>query len=117
MTALKLHAPTLVALRHEDIRTVGIPDMSITGFGRTCWWEFKAATPRVVSTGIQELTMLRLAAAGFARYIVWQEHRDGSNKRTLIVHPTNLKDLLPEAFCIGYDMRFLVDYILKVHRT
>src|SRR5262245_1934486 len=104
----------IVALRHEDVRTCGIPDLSTTGFGRTCWWEFKHGTPNFQSTGIQELTMLRLARNGFARYVIWREEADGSEKQTHIVHPKDLK-ALAGIMTTGFSMDFVVDYMLRLH--
>lgn len=113
MEQIKLQLPRFVALRHEDVRTAGIPDLSLTGMGRTSWWEFKHGTPDFDSTGIQELTMLRLAGSGFARYVIWQE-RNGI-LRTLVVHPKHVDDLMAEESCIGFDHRFLVGYMKQVH--
>lgn len=115
MKELKLQLPGFVALRHEDVRSAGIPDMSLTGGGRTTWWEFKLAAPRFASRGIQELTMLQLAAAGFARYVVWEEKR--SVMRTLIVHPKRIGTLMPEDWCTGFDMQFIVDFMRKVQHA
>jgi hypothetical protein len=102
-----------VALRHEDRFTSGIPDISVTMGGRTSWWEAKHAQPSITSEGIQELTMLRLAACGYARYIIWEERR--GSKRTLIVHPKRLKTMEPDVFIVGFDMRWLVDQIRLAH--
>jgi hypothetical protein len=113
LRAIKAGLPGFVALRHEDVRTCGIPDLSLTGLGRTTWWECKHAAPDCGSTGIQELTMLRLAAAGSARYVVWEERR--GVKRTLVVHPRHLGDLLPEAWTTGFDHRWLVEQMRKAH--
>lgn len=113
--AIKKTMPGCVLIRHEDVRTSGIPDFSLTGYMRTSWWEVKHGTPKFDSTGIQELTMLRLAGAGFARYIIYDENKVGQNKRTLIVHPKHLKDLEPEVWCVGHDHRFIVEYITSVH--
>lgn len=115
MEQIRKDLPGFVALRHEDVRTSGIPDMSLTGFAKTTWWEFKHAVPTFDSTGIQELTMLRLAAAGYARYVIWEEQR--GIKRTLIVHPRHVgtKPLIHESACVGYDMQWLVAYMRKAH--
>lgn len=119
MFQVKTLLPNFLALRHEDVRTSGIPDMSITGAGQTTWWEAKYADPRFESTGIQELTMLRLAAAGYARYIVWEERR--GIQRTLIVHPRAVHErsgwaLVPETWCVGFNHRWLVEQVMKAHR-
>jgi len=80
-------------------------------------WEFKHATPDFDSPGLQELTCMRLAASGHCRYVIWQESRHGSGKRTLIVHPDKVHDksLVHEDACVGFDHRWLVEYIRKAH--
>ena len=113
MKELKAHLPGFVALRHEDMRSAGIPDLSLTGCARTTWWEFKYGMPSFKGSGIQELTMLRLAAAGYARYVVWEEKRDV--KRTLIVHPKQVGTMDAEAWCTGFDHRFVVEFMKKAH--
>ena len=109
LRAMKGYLP----IRHEDVSTSGIPDISITGYNFTSWLEVKHATPSFKSPGIQELMCLRLAAAGHCRYLIYYEK--GAIKRTLIIHPKHLKDLQPEAFCIGFDHEFVVDYIRQIH--
>lgn len=117
MEQIKLHMRGFVALRHEDIRTSGIPDISLTGYNRGGWIEVKHGCPDFDSEGIQELTMLRLAAAGFyAYYLIYLEDKDGESKRTLIVHPKNLKSLDAEAWCVGHDHRWVVEWFKEKHR-
>ena len=77
-----------VCIRHEDKFTHGIPDISITGYGRTLWLEVKYFNPDLISKGIQELTMRRLAVAGMARYVVYSE----VTARTYIVPPKSIHD-------------------------
>jgi len=114
--AFKLGLPRYVILRHEDVRTVGMPDMSLTGCSKTSWIEFKHGTPDFTSTGIQELTMLRLDAAGYARYVIWMENADGSAKQTMIVRPRDFKELRPEASCVGFDYKWVVEYFRRRHQ-
>ena len=109
--------PGFVLLQHADLR-YGVPDWSITGFGRTTWLEFKHATPTFDSSGIQELTCMRLANAGNCRYVIWQEN--GKCQRTMIVHPREVHRrtgwaLQPEKFCVGFDHRWVVEYLRGVH--
>jgi hypothetical protein len=117
MLRVKERLPGFVALRHEDVRSSGHPDISMTGFARTSWWEAKHGTPDFESQGIQELTMRRLAAAGYARYIVWEERR--GIRRTLIVHPKHIgtDPLIAEASCVGFDHDFVIDCIRKAHNV
>ena len=98
--------------------TNGAPDRTIIGAGRQTNWEMKHGTPDFLSHGDQELMCCRLAVAGHCRYVVWHEHR-GSQK-TMIVHPKEVMhrtswNLIPEAFCVGFDMRWLVNEIRKAH--
>lgn len=81
---LRVNYPRLTVLRHRDI-TAGIPDLSITGYGRTTWWELKHARPSFASRGVQRLTCRRLAAGGTCFYVVYHQHDSG--RSTLIVHP------------------------------
>lgn len=116
MEAIRARFAGVVAFPHQDVVSIGIPDISLTGFGRTTWWECKHGTPDFESQGRQELTMLRLAAAGFARYIIWHENADGTSKRTLIVHPKQIGDLIAEEWCVGFNFQFVVDYMKRVHQ-
>jgi hypothetical protein len=95
------------------LATAGGPDRAIVGTGRTSLWEFKHGTPGFKSHDLQKLTCLRLAVQGYCRYVVWEERR--GIKRTLIVHPNHIGDLLPEAWCVGFDHKWLVEQIRKVH--
>jgi len=114
---VKKELPKFVVFSHQEFARHGVPDNSITGRGKTTWWEFKHGTPHFDSTGIQELTMLRLAGAGFARYVIFLEDAGGLSKRILIVHPKDLRDLHPEASCVGHNYKFVVDYIKQVHHA
>ena len=115
---LRDHIRFAVVLRHEDIRTAGIPDISITFHGVTTWWECKHATPKFASSGIQELTMMRLCANGYARYIIWYEKK-GIPPHTLIVHPTMLAayETKHEHSFDGLKSMQLIDHIRKVHKN
>jgi hypothetical protein len=118
MAELRLQCPTFLVLLQA---TAGAADRAIVGNGATTWWEFKHATPTFDSPGNQELMCMRLALQGYCRYVIWQEARSGYGRRTLIVHPREVHTraswkVVPEAFCVGYDHRWLVRYIQKVHR-
>jgi hypothetical protein len=105
-----------VCFRHEDVRTSGIPDISLTGWGLDSWIEVKHGTPDFDSTGIQELTMLRLARAGYARYVIYLEEQDCSDQRVLIVHPKNLKMLEPEASCYKFNHEWVAEFFRRRHK-
>lgn len=111
-----LHHGTLglVALRHEDKMTFGVPDISLTGGGMTTWWEGKRACPDFKSSGQQELTMRRLSQVGsYARYIIFDEIL----KRTLIVDPKDLSKWAtePELEFLGFAYREVVEWMVSVH--
>lgn len=78
--------PSYMLIRHEDQTRSGVPDISLTGAGWSSWWEGKMIRGNsMVSTGVQDLTMLRLARAGFARYLLWED--SGDYKRVYIAEP------------------------------
>jgi hypothetical protein len=115
METFREQLPRFVAIRHENTAHSGTPDISIDGMGKCSWLEVKHGTPNFDSDGRQELLCLRLAGANFCRYVIYHEDAQGNNKRTLIVHPKNLRDLIPETFCVGFNHQFVVDYIKKRH--
>lgn len=112
MLEIRNQLPKFVSFRLEDKMTKGIPDIVITGRGKTTWWEAKHGTPDFDSYGLQELTMLRLAGAGVAYYIIWLE-KEG--KQTLIVHPRNIQSLIPEISWVGFNHKAVVEYIRAIH--
>lgn len=111
--------PGFVLLSHEDVRTVGIPDWSLTGRGRTSWWEFKHATPDFDLHGRQKLTMQRLEGAGRAFYVVWYEDTTPGSQRTYIMAPHHMSKPLDRSayieFAAGFDHRFVVEFMRGVH--
>lgn len=114
---LKSQLPTFIV---QYFASAGSPDRSITGAGVTTHWEFKHGTPDFASPGDQELMCMRLAAGGHCRYVVWQESRRGTGQRTMIIHPREVFNrtswtFTPEAWTTGYDHRWLVAQIAKVH--
>ena len=119
MLSIKMRLPHFLALRHEDVRTRGIPDMTVTGNGRTTWFEIKHGTPLFESEGYQELTCRRLASKGFCRYVVYRENAAGADKVTMIVHPDQVArgqwQMEAEVTVQGYNHTFVADYIHDTH--
>lgn len=116
MRELLKQLPSFLVLHLAD---AGGPDKVIVGAGRTTTWEFKHATPDFTSHGNQALLCTRLAIQGHCRYVIWQEH--GGIERTMIVHPRTVLErtswrVEPEAFCTGFDHRWLVGRIREAHR-
>jgi hypothetical protein len=104
-----------IVFKHHDQFTHGVPDLSVTGVGRTSWLECKYANPDFKSEGIQELTMLRLAATSFARYVIYDASKNG--RRTLIVEPRHLANWRDGAFMRGFDHDFVVETIRQQHEV
>ena len=118
---LKTRCPRLEVLHHRDI-TAGIPDLSITGYGRTTWWELKHARPTFKSCGIQRLRCRRLAAGGVCLYVLYHEGPNG--KRTMIVHPMDIMTSLVNANDVvwfektaGFDHAWVCDRVMDRHLT
>jgi len=112
---LKLQLPNLYVLHYA---TNGAPDREIIGAGITTRWEFKHGTPDFLSHADQELMCCRLATVAHCRYVVWWER--GTIQKTMIVHPNEVRlrkswNLIPEAFCVGFDMKWLVGQIRLAH--
>jgi len=112
---LKRQLPGFYILQYA---TSGAPDREIVGGGITTRWEAKHGTPDFLSPPDQELMCCRLAAVAHCKYIVWSERK--GIKRTMIVHPLEVMrrtswDLIPEAFCAEFDMRWLVAQVRLAH--
>jgi len=113
---LARQCPNFYVLRYA---TAGAPDRSIVGAGRQTNWECKHATPDFDSPDNQALLCTRIAVnGGHCRYVLWQERK--GLERTVIVHPRHILerttwDVLPEAWCAGFDHRWLVEQIRKAH--
>ena len=104
-----------VVIRHEDRFTDGIPDISVTGRGKTSWIEVKYANPKFQCRGIQELTMKRLALAGLAYFVVYWEQ--GKDKLTFIVDPTEIGNEVKTwaKFTRGFDHEWVIRFIQELH--
>jgi len=112
---LRLSFPSFVIIRHEDSFTHGIPDISIDGNKITSWIEVKYANPTFASKGIQELTMLRLANASHAFYVVYFEK--AGNKRTYFIAPHDIGNSI-ESWCNyvdGFNHKWIIENIKGVH--
>jgi hypothetical protein len=115
---LKHQLPGFLVLAQAS---AGAPDKAIVGAGYTSFLEFKHGTPDFVSHGNQELFCMRLAHAGFCRYVIWWESATGLGKRTMIVHPKQVHErknwlFVPEEVTPGFNHPWLVSYIKQVHR-
>jgi hypothetical protein len=124
--------PNWRCFRHEDILTGGIPDVSTTGNKRTCWLEFKHATPNFTTNGLQEITCRDLSIVGFCYHVIFHEGRTKPSnmefKQTVIISPShvrgkkgNMKDILNGSACFscsGFDNDFIINFLRKfVHGT
>lgn len=115
--AIRTAHPDWVVIAHQEMTTHGVPDLSVTGFGRTTWLECKLAKPVLKSKGVQDVTCLKLEAAGRnCYYIVWYEAREYTE--TLIVKPSVvfeerwLKDY--EVAKTGYDHTAVVEFLERI---
>lgn len=109
--------PDFVVIRHEGDSRHGVPDISATGLGFTSWWEVKHADPTFDSEGVQELSMKRLAAGGYARYIIFDERDDIKSTWVLTPEqfaawPHQMGGLMRD----GFDYDWVVQELIAVHR-
>lgn len=119
VTKIRLALPEAIAIRHEDVRNSGTPDLTVTALGMTSWWEFKFGDPFFKSKGIQEFVCGQLAREGFCRYVVYRLNEDGTQE-TLIVHPQAMKErhvygLVAEERAPGFDHDFVAGYVVRIH--
>lgn len=98
---------------HTGASQRGIPDISVTWLGMTSWWEVKHLTPTLRSSANQELMLLRLAAAGTARYVLYEHTR--KMQRTGIVHPLHIRDGREGEWTSGFNHHFVVFVIRQYH--
>lgn len=102
------------------VATKGVADRVVVGNKRTSFWEFKHATPTFDSPGDQELMCMRLNVAGYCRYVVFWESAAGIGSRTMIVTPKAVHErkswlLEPEEVTPGFNTRWLVEQVARVH--
>lgn len=110
---LRKRFPSYVIWKINDRFTHGIPDIIVSGNGRTSHWEVKHADPDFQSDGIQELTMKRLAHTGVpAHYLIFQTPL----KITYIVEPRHLAVWeTAGAWMPGIDFDYVGDTIARIH--
>lgn len=108
--------PSYVVERTEDKFTHGTPDLSITGNKINSRWEVKYANPHFKVKGIQELTMRRLAYAGYAFFLIYWESRSGE-RRTIIVDPEHINLPVEQHgnYIKGFDHHWVAGNIHEVH--
>lgn len=117
MTALRQTLLRYIVIRHEDKSGYGIPDSSITGDGKTSWWEFKFANPDFKSHGAQELMMKRLSNVGIAHYVIFQ--LKGKERWTILIKGSDLanwdKNEYQLAKVEGFNYEFVVAFVKELH--
>ena len=76
-TLKELLPPDGVIFKHSDYATAGIPDFSVTGYGRTVWVEVKLVDmdEKFRQRGLQHDTAQRLFIAGRCYYVVYSNVR------------------------------------------
>ncbi len=108
-----------VVERHEDKIISGRPDICITGLKVTTRWEVKHANPNFKHKGVQTDTMLKLATAGFAWYIVFVEPHQllMRTQRIYIVDPKDIDKPIStwKDFTEGYNYKWVVQRVWKEH--
>lgn len=124
LDALKeLCGESFFAMTLQHVRKSGHPDAAISALQSTSWWEFKHATPRFKSPGIQEYTCVRLSHRSYCRYVIYFE--EGAIRKTLIVRPEALAGCKGRVERIesiehtfeGHDFAAVAVCIQQVHTT
>ena len=114
MRHIKRALPEAVALRHEDLYTRGIPDLTVTLAGRTTWWEIKYCDSTLRLDRVQRHVCQRLEETGYCRYVIYV--RSPPPRSVRVVRPTQMDhwrtvgDVIPQ-----FDQGAVVRYIAAVH--
>jgi len=113
---MRFHLPGFVIFRIEEKVVSGIPDIIITGNGKTSFIECKFGNPDFKSKGLQEYNMNKLAVGGSAFYVVYI--LDNIDRRwTYIVSPKDI-GLVPGQWSLyenGFSHKFVIDYVKEIH--
>jgi hypothetical protein len=106
--------PEFIVIPHRNPSEAGTPDLSITGCGRTSWWELKVARPSIRSRGVQDIMLARLHTRGLARYLIFSEQ--DNLKQTHMVTPERVADGTWREFGVpGWNFGAVFDYIRSLH--
>ena len=104
MREIKKVIPRAVALRHEDIFTAGIPDLSLSLNGKTSWWEVKIASPYCKSKAVQKHICQRLDATSYCRYVIYcLENSSGRSRQIRIVPPLEFDSWATAGVVVSHD--------------
>lgn len=124
MSKLREGLPDYVVFRHVGVANTGagMPDLSVTGFDRTTWFEVKYLEPKnkkIRSRGIQDLMMHRLGSVGRAYYIIYEELPAGAKRLCIVaascVHTHNEKWRELGEWMNGFKHQHVVDFIRRTH--
>lgn len=113
--------PNYVIDRLEEESNHGIPDIVVTGYRLTSWWEVKLAKPErpsdlgFTSREIQHLKMRRLSSAGHAWYIIY-DYTDEEEQQVRIVAPARLETWRQSGISTdGFNHLWVVRRIQELH--
>jgi hypothetical protein len=120
MRQLQTELPDALPLRHEDLFTKGIPDLSISYAGLTSWWEVKYADPYCKTTKVQRYLCEQLDRRGFlCRYLIFRRGHNGKWPREIrVVPPADFSHWRHVGLVVStgaFDYAALVRYIQEVH--
>lgn len=110
----KLRAlPGAIVFKHSDGRTAGIPDLSVNYLKRTTWIEVKFANPKIITRGIQSLTIARLERCAIVYYVVY----DKRENKIFIVEPHNVEDYRHKSVKVidGFNHDLVVRFVRELH--
>lgn len=109
--------PLYTVFNHSDRATSGVPDVSITAW-RTVWLELKLADPDFDSSGLQEITMRRLARFGRAFYVIYTFDRANDDRGVLVIPQKSLQYWKQDRFKMallvhrdGFDHDAVIDFV------
>jgi hypothetical protein len=122
MKKLRAELPTFVVLKHADGWTSGVPDVSVTGNGRTTWLEVKLVELRgIIETKLQRFQMERLERnGGTAFYVMY--YTSPFPRSVAIVEPSKRSSVAPYhgltpylSSIAGHDHDLVVTLLKRIH--
>ena len=107
MNKIKVEEPKVVMIRYEDMFQRGIPDLSVSLFSITSWWEWKHQSLIDDVPEVQRQQLLEfLNDALVPAYFAWVDFK----KRFHIIHPETLIPIKSIAYTPKNAAKLLLQY-------
>ncbi len=110
--------PNAVAIKHNDAKTAGIPDITFTWLGTTTWLEAKLViNNKIIERHIQRWIMEQLARQGSAYYVYYTIDREGNYWTEIwaFMPINNVYCWILQRRTDGHNHLYVLDYVRDRH--